>query len=94
MSKMVEPNWIDSSVSWLKETILLEKKADNKQETVKPENKQEQNGEEEIPDEMDSHIAAIHVPGVWKQDPNEIRWADLETKKKKAEVIKMICTLK
>jgi hypothetical protein len=90
-------NWIDSSLPWiteLKEKILPERNED-KRAGPEADKKQEHNGEEEaLPVETDSHIEAIQVPGVWKQDPNEIRWADLESKKKNSEIITMICTLK
>jgi hypothetical protein len=87
--------WIDSSFAWIKEILPAEKKAGNSQETAKDKKDTGHHGEDDaLPEEVDSHIEAIQVPGVWKQDPNEIRWADLESKKKNSEVIKMVCTLK
>ncbi len=90
-------DWIDSSFPWIKEikeNILPEKDADKKTVAVS-DHKQENHGEEEAPpSEWDIHMEAIQVPGVWKQDPNEIRWADLESKKMNSAVIKMKCILK
>ncbi len=91
-------NWLDSTLKDIKETIaatiLSEKNEDKKTEPATDKNQEQDAEDEAVPVEIDTHVEAIHVPGVWKQDPNEIRWADLESKKKNSEIIKMICTLK
>lgn len=88
---LTKMNWIDN-LPWITEIkkILPE---NNEEKTV--DKKQEHHGEDEaLPVETENHLEAILVPGVWKQDPNEIRWADLESKKKNSEIIKMTCILK
>ena len=50
--------------------------------------------EEPLPMHEEMCVEAILPPGVWKQDPNEIKWAQIESKKRAAQMITIKCWLK
>ena len=45
-----------------------------------------------MPEIYDPGVEAILAPGVWKQDPNEMKWAEIESKKRAAELITIKCS--
>ena len=48
--------------------------------------------DEPLPEIYDPGVEAILAPGVWKQDPNEMKWAEIESKKRAAELITIKCS--
>ncbi len=81
--------WIDTSLAWIHEAVQINNGAyaGGAQLQSKP-------FEEALPEDSAPTAETIQVPGVWKQDPDEARWAQSEAKKRDSELININLTLK
>ena len=85
-------DWIDKSVSVLKDLLPSTERAGQMQQSSGQTSTKKV--DEPLPEDFDEFPDAIQAPGVWRQDPNEIKWALIESKKRATEIMTIKCTLK
>lgn len=85
---------MEQSVTWVKNMIPLKDIPGQQQSDATPGATSTKRVDDPLPEDVDHFTETIQVPGVWRQDPNEIKWALIESRKRASEIITVKCTLK
>ena len=83
---------MERSVSWVKDLLPINEIASQQQSGDA--SGSAKRVDDPLPEDVDHFSETIQVPGVWRQDPNEIQWALIESRKRASEIVTVKCTIK
>ena len=86
--------WIDSSLGWIRDSLSLQPREDSIGQNPIEATRTHSALNEQLPNVCENHEEVIQVPGMWKQDANEVKWAAKEALKCDSELITIKCTLR
>jgi hypothetical protein len=79
-------------IEWVKSALPLQETSSQQQPGNAP--GAVKRVDDPLPEDVDHFSETIQVPGIWRQDPNEIKWALIESRKRASEIVTVKCTLK